>query len=60
MREVPNILRRGFNGDEVRAEKMERQFVERSGIKGCIEHLECVVKLEDVGDDEKVLVGMNP
>ncbi len=60
MREVPNILRRGFNSDEVGAKKMERQIVERSGIKGCVEHLECGVELEDIGDKEKVLVGMNP
>ena len=60
MREVPNILRRGFNGDEVRAKKMERQVAERSGVKGCVEHLGCGVELEDVGNDEEVLVGVNP
>ena len=60
MREVPNILRRGFNGDEVRAKKMERQIVERNGIKSCVKHVECGGELEDIGDDKKDFVGMDP
>ena len=60
MREVPNILRRGLNSDEVGAKKMERQFAERSGVKGCVKHVECGGELEDVGDDKKDFVGMDP